>query len=159
MTAAPHVLPSINEVHVSLVRLPHGAHLPLPSYATPGSAGFDLMAAVAESITLEPRNRKLIPTGFAMALPVGYEAQIRSRSGLALKHGVQVLNSPGTIDADYRGEVKVLLMNHGNESFVVEPGMRIAQMVVAHVPQACFNEVSTLETTQRGVGGFGSTGV
>jgi dUTP pyrophosphatase len=144
---------------LSVVRLSHGKHLPLPVYATPGSAGFDLMSALSQPLTLDSGMWRLIPTGLAMAVPVGYEAQIRSRSGLAFKHGIQVLNSPGTIDADYRGEIKVLLMNHGTTPFVVEPGMRIAQMVIAQVPQAVLNEVGTLDTTVRGAGGFGSTGV
>jgi dUTP pyrophosphatase len=144
---------------VSVQRLPHGADLPLPSYATAQSAGLDLMAAVASDVALEPGARRLIPTGLAIALPAGFEAQVRPRSGLALKHGVTVLNSPGTIDADYRGEVQVLLINHGAQPFVVRRGDRIAQMVVAPVTQIAWNTVERLDETERGSGGYGSTGV
>jgi dUTP pyrophosphatase len=144
---------------VSVRRLPHGADLPLPAYATAQSAGLDLMAAVASDVTLAPAARQLIPTGLAIALPPGFEAQVRPRSGLALKHGVTVLNSPGTIDADYRGEVQVLLVNHGAQPFVVRRGDRIAQMVVAPVTQIAWNIVERLDETGRGSGGYGSTGI
>ena len=148
-------------VSVPLARLPHGAGLPLPDYATPDSAGMDLLAAVDDVLSLAPGQRGLVPTGLAIALPTGYEAQVRPRSGLALKHGVTVLNSPGTIDADYRGEVKVILANLGSETFTVTRGMRIAQMVVSAVTQAVWREVASdadLPESQRGAGGFGSTG-
>jgi dUTP pyrophosphatase len=130
----------------------------LPSYATLLSAGMDLRANLNESITLNPHERALIPTGLFIALPEGYEAQIRPRSGLALKKGITVLNSPGTVDADYRGEIGVILINLSNESFIIENGERIAQMVIAKYEQISFEEVSTLDETQRGSGGFGSTG-
>jgi dUTP pyrophosphatase len=130
----------------------------LPSYATLLSAGMDLRANLNESITLNPHQRALIPTGLFIALPEGYEAQIRPRSGLALKKGITVLNSPGTVDADYRGEIGVILINLSNESFIIENGERIAQMVIAKYEQISFEEVSTLDETQRGSGGFGSTG-
>ena len=133
--------------------------LPVPDYATPQAAGMDLVAANKEPITLQPSERMLVPTGIRLALPPGYEAQIRPRSGLALKHGITVLNSPGTIDSDYRGEVQVLLVNLSSQAFVVERGMRIAQMVVARFVQIQLNEVDTLPGSERGEGGFGSTGV
>ena len=126
----------MSAVAVDIMRLPHGADLPLPEYATPDSAGVDLLAAVSEDVSLAPGERTLIPTGIALSLPRGYEAQIRPRSGLALKNGLTLLNTPGTIDADYRGEIGIILANLGQESFVVERGMRIAQMVVAPVSQA-----------------------
>ena len=144
---------------VDVQRLPHGADLPLPSYATTQSAGLDLMAAVSGEVTLAPGARQLIPTGLAIALPAGFEAQVRPRSGLALKHGITVLNSPGTIDADYRGEVQVLLINHGEAPFVIRRGDRIAQMVVAPVTQIAWKPVSQLDETERGSGGYGSTGI
>jgi dUTP pyrophosphatase len=144
---------------VAVQRLPHGADLPLPTYATVQSAGLDLMAAVSADITLAPGTRQLIPTGLAIALPAGFEAQVRPRSGLALKHGITVLNSPGTIDADYRGEVQVLLINHGQAPFVVKRGDRIAQMVVAPVTQIAWTIVEQLDQTERGSGGYGSTGI
>lgn len=144
---------------VSVQRLPHGADLPLPAYATAQSAGLDLMAAVSGEVTLAPGARQLIPTGLAIALPDGFEAQVRPRSGLALKHGVTVLNSPGTIDADYRGEVQVLLINHGAAPFVIRRGDRIAQMVVAPVTQIAWRAVEQLDETGRGTGGYGSTGI
>jgi dUTP pyrophosphatase len=147
------------ELKVSVQRLPHGADLPLPAYATAQSAGLDLMAAIDGEITLTPSARQLIPTGLSIALPAGYEAQVRPRSGLALKHGVTVLNSPGTIDADYRGEVKVLLINHGSENFVLKRGDRIAQMVVAPVTRIAWAVVERLDETARGAGGYGSTGI
>lgn len=146
---------------VQVVRLPHGAGLDLPSYETKGAAGMDLRAAVAEDapLTLEPGKRALVPTGFVFEIPEGFEAQIRPRSGLAFKHGITCLNTPGTIDSDYRGEVKVLLVNLGEETFAVTRGMRIAQMVIAPVVQARVLEVSDASQTTRGAGGFGSTGV
>ncbi len=134
-------------------------HHPLPAYATPQSAGMDLRANISQPVTLRPMERKLIPTGLHIALPQGYEAQIRPRSGLALKHGVTVLNSPGTIDADYRGELMVLLVNLSAEDFVVNDGERIAQMVVARHETVDFAEVSELDETERGAGGYGHTGV
>jgi dUTP pyrophosphatase len=130
----------------------------LPQFETLQSAGMDLRANIDAPIALSPGDRALIPTGIAMALPKGFEAQIRPRSGLAYKHGVTVLNSPGTIDADYRGDVGVLLVNHGKEDFVIEDGMRVAQMVVAAYTQFTWNAVDNLDTTERGAGGFGSTG-
>ena len=143
---------------ISVTRLEHGKDLALPEYATEQSAGLDLLAAISEAKTLAPGERALIPTGLAMALPDGYEAQIRPRSGLALKHGISLVNSPGTIDADYRGEVGVIIINHGTEDFTIERGMRIAQMVIAPYTQAQFSEVLELPESQRGAGGFGSTG-
>ena len=131
---------------------------PLPQYATPQSAGMDLRADIEESVTLQPLERHLFPTGLRIALPEGYEAQVRPRSGLALKHGITVLNSPGTIDADYRGEVGVVLVNVSNEPFTVEPGERIAQMVIAHHEQAEFVVVEELDATERGEGGYGHSG-
>ena len=145
-------------VTVSITRLPHGKDLPLPAYATEQSAGMDLQAAIDAPITLAPGERKLIPTGLAIALPDGYEAQIRPRSGLALKHGIGLVNSPGTIDADYRGEIGIIMVNYGQESFVIERGMRIAQMVIAAYSRATFSEVIELPNSARGAGGFGSTG-
>ncbi len=146
-------------VAVALRRLPHGADLPLPAYATAQSAGLDLLAAVTESVILGPGERRLLPTGLAIALPPGYEAQVRPRSGLALKHGVTVLNAPGTVDADYRGELGVILVNHGQAPFAIARGDRIAQLVVAPVIQAAWEERDDLDQTARGGGGFGSTGV
>jgi dUTP pyrophosphatase len=145
-------------VTVAVKRLPHSQGLDLPSYATSQSAGLDLRAALEEPVTLNPGERKLIPTGLAIALPSDYEAQVRPRSGLALKHGVTVLNSPGTIDADYRGEVGVILVNLGQEPFTIERGERIAQMILAPVSQMSWLEVADLEESERGAGGFGSTG-
>ena len=146
---------------LSLVRLPHGAEIEPPAYETPGAAGMDLRAAVAADtpLTLSPGKRTLVPTGFVFEVPFGYEAQIRPRSGLAFKNGITCLNTPGTIDSDYRGEVKVLLINLGEEPFVIERGMRIAQMVIAPVTQVAVNEVTEASETARGAGGFGSTGV
>ncbi len=141
---------------VEIQRLAHGADLPLPSYATAGSAGLDLRAADAHS--LKPGGRALVATGIAIALPQGFEAQVRPRSGLAVKHGVTVLNAPGTIDCDYRGEIKVPLINHGSEDFTIARGDRIAQMVIAPVVVARLTEVDSLEATARGAGGFGSSG-
>ena len=148
----------MNALEVAIRRLPNGYDLPLPAYATPSSAGVDLVAAVDGVTALKPGARALIPSGFALALPAGYEAQVRPRSGLALKHGVTVLNSPGTIDADYRGEVGVILINLGEEPFFIERGMRIAQMVIGPVSPVTWNEVADLPESARGSGGFGSTG-
>lgn len=147
------------DVTVQVRRLPHGEGLPLPHYATPHSAGADLVAAVESDVVLEPLARALIPTGLAIALPEGYEAQVRPRSGLAAKHGITVLNTPGTVDADYRGEVKIILINLGQEPFTVTRGMRVAQMVIAPVTQLQWEEAENLPDTERGQGGFGSTGV
>ena len=144
---------------VSITQLPHAKGLNLPKYATEFSAGVDLEAAVETPVTLKPGERQLIPTGLAIALPEGFEAQIRPRSGLALKNGVTVLNSPGTVDADYRGEIKIILANLGSEPFTVERGMRVAQMVVAAHAHVNWNVVDKLDETARGAGGFGSTGV
>ena len=147
-------------ISVQVTTLPHFEGLALPAYETALSAGMDLRAAVPENepITLRPGERCLAPTGLAIALPPGYEAQIRPRSGLALKHGITCLNTPGTIDADYRGEVKIILVNLGGEPFVIKRGERIAQMVVAPVTQAAWVQVEALPDTARGAGGFGSTG-
>ena len=148
----------MSEVKVKLLPLEHAVGLQLPTYATEQSAGMDLSAALDEAIELDSGDRALIPTGLSIALPAGYEAQIRPRSGLALKNGITVLNSPGTIDADYRGEIKVLLINHGKEAFTVERGMRIAQMVVERYETVGWEVVKDLEESDRGEGGFGSTG-
>lgn len=148
----------IDITSVAVVKLPHGADLPLPAYATAQSAGMDLMAAIAADLTLAAGQSAIVPTGLAIALPEGFEAQIRPRSGLAAKNRVTVLNSPGTIDADYRGEIGVILINHGSEAFTVTRGMRIAQMVIARHAQARWHQVETLDETARGAGGFGSTG-
>ena len=145
-------------VKVPVLRLPHGADLSLPAYATPQSAGVDLRAAVDQTMILPPLGRIAVPTGLAVALPDGYEAQVRPRSGLALNEGVTVLNSPGTIDADYRGEICVLLINHGDQPFPIQRGERIAQMVIAPVTRAELVPASSLSATDRGSGGFGSTG-
>lgn len=153
------MLGEINLFNIQFKRLPGNEDLTLPRKMTEAAAGFDLQAAVTESITLQPGERKLIPTGFAMAMPNEVEAQIRPRSGLAYKHGITVLNAPGTIDADYRGEIKVLLINHGNQAFTIERGERIAQMVIQIVPQINIEEVDELSETVRGSGGFGHTGV
>ena len=143
-------------VRVSIRRLPHGDGLALPAYATAGAAGMDVLSA--EHVVLEPGNRHAVATGLAVAVPAGFEIQVRPRSGLALKHGVTVPNTPGTIDSDYRGELKVILINHGAETFAIERGDRIAQLVLAPVVQAEWQEVSELDDTERGTGGFGSTG-
>lgn len=140
-------------------KLPHAADLPLPAYESTAAAGMDLRAANKDVIELKPGERKLIPTGLQMAIPVGFEAQIRPRSGLAIREGITMLNAPGTIDADYRGEVKVIAINHGQETFNIEYGDRIAQMVIAPVTQFPVIEVTKLDSTERGEGGFGSTGV
>lgn len=144
---------------VPLRRLPHAADLPLPRYETPHAAGMDLLAAVSEPLLLPPGGRAVIPTGIAVALPREFEAQIRPRSGLAARHGVTVLNSPGTIDPDYRGEVGVILVNLGGDPFVVTRGMRIAQLVLAPLARAHWQEQQELPESSRGVGGFGSTGL
>jgi dUTP pyrophosphatase len=143
-------------IEIALQRLPHGEGLPLPGYATPGAAGMDVVAA--EDVTLAPGARHAVATGFAIAIPPGFEVQVRPRSGLALKHGITCLNTPGTIDEDYRGEVKVILANLGHEPFAVRRGERIAQLVPAPVLKAAFREVARLDDTDRGAGGFGSTG-
>lgn len=147
-----------SSLSVAVTRLPHGQDLPLPAYATEQAAGVDLHAAVEAPITLAPGQRTLVPTALAIALPAGYEAQVRPRSGLAAKNGVTVLNTPGTIDADYRGEIKVILINLGDQPFEIERGMRIAQMVVAPVTHVQWDEVESLSDSARGSGGFGSTG-
>ncbi|MBB6253543.1 dUTP diphosphatase [Nitrospirillum iridis] len=146
-------------VTVAVTRLPHGKDLDLPAYATAQAAGLDLLAAVSAPVVIAPQGRALVPTGLAISLPVGFEAQVRPRSGLALKNGVTVLNAPGTVDADYRGEVGVILVNLGEQPFTVERGMRIAQMVIARHERVQWNEVDNLDETARGAGGFGSTGV
>ncbi|ODP39387.1 dUTP diphosphatase [Sphingomonas turrisvirgatae] len=143
-------------IRIAIQRLPHGEGLPLPGYASAGAAGMDVVAA--EDLVLAPGARHAVATGFALAIPHGYEVQVRPRSGLALKHGITCLNTPGTIDCDYRGEVKVILANLGNEPFAVVRGERIAQLVPAAVQHAAFDEVASLDETARGAGGFGSTG-
>ncbi|TMJ18896.1 MAG: dUTP diphosphatase [Alphaproteobacteria bacterium] len=148
--------PVTPEIRIALKRLPHGEGLPLPAYATAHAAGMDVVAA--EDVTLPPGGRHAVATGFAIAIPEGYEVQVRPRSGLALKHGITCLNTPGTIDADYRGEVKVILANLGTETVEIARGERIAQLVPALVQRAVFAEVDVLDDTARGVGGFGSTG-
>jgi dUTP pyrophosphatase len=148
----------MSDVNVALKVLDHAVGLQLPTYATEQSAGMDLTAALEEAFDLEPGMRTLVPTGLSMALPIGFEAQIRPRSGLALKHGVTVLNTPGTIDADYRGEIKVILANLGTEAVTIERGMRIAQMVIAKHEHVAWSVVEDLDDTERGAGGFGSTG-
>ena len=144
-------------IRIAITRLPHGEGLPLPSYATPGAAGMDFVAA--EDFDLAPGQRHAVATGFRVAIPEGYEIQVRPRSGLAFKHGISVPNTPGTIDSDYRGELKILLINHGSEPFAIRRGDRIAQLVPAAVTKAEFDEVTELDDTHRGTGGFGSTGV
>ncbi|MEA2721919.1 MAG: dUTP pyrophosphatase [Candidatus Eremiobacteraeota bacterium] len=143
---------------IAVVRLPEGEGLPLPVYMTAGAAAADVVAAVADELVLAPGDRALVPTGFALEVPEGFEVQLRPRSGLAVKHGITLLNSPGTIDSDYRGEVGIVLVNLGREPFTVHRGDRIAQLVVAPVVQASFREVEALATSTRGEGGFGSTG-
>lgn len=149
-----------NSVEIRVVRLAHGADLPLPAYQSALAAGLDLLAAVPADAPVEiaPSARAMIPTGIAVALPEGSEAQIRPRSGLAIRHGITVLNTPGTIDADYRGEIQVILINHGNEPFAVRRGMRIAQLVVGRVQHARLIETRSLDSTERAAGGMGSTG-
>jgi len=148
----------MSAVEVSLMRLPHGRGLPLPSYASEEAAGVDLLAAVEGEIELAPGDRRLVPTGLAIALPKGFEAQVRPRSGLALRHGVTLLNSPGTIDADYRGEIGVILVNLGQGPFRLARGERIAQLVIAPVARLAWRETEALPESARGDGGFGSTG-
>ena len=148
----------VSQVEIPVKRLPHGRDLPLPAYATADSAGLDLLAAVDGDLVLAPGERKLVPSGLAIALPRGYEAQVRPRSGLALKHGLTVLNAPGTIDADYRGEVGVILINLGGEPFTVSRGARIAQLVVAAHARVAWQDSEALDDSARGAGGFGSTG-
>lgn len=150
----------VNGIDVRLMRLAHGEDLPLPAYQSAHAAGLDLFAAVppAGPLTIAPGARALVPTGLAIALPEGYEAQVRPRSGLAARDGLTILNSPGTIDADYRGEIQVLLINHGSESVVVSRGMRVGQLVIAPVVRAYIVEAKSLDKTSRGSGGFGSTG-
>lgn len=145
-------------MEIAFKRLPGGEGLPLPAYQTPGSAGMDLHAALEADCTIAPGARQFVPCGFALAIPPGYEGQVRSRSGLALKHGIAVLNSPGTIDSDYRGELGVVLINHGDQPFPLSRGTRIAQLVIAPVKQAAWVEVDALPDTTRGAGGYGHTG-
>jgi dUTP pyrophosphatase len=151
----------VSELELQVMRLPHGADLPLPSYQSAGAAGLDLLAAVAADapVIIAPGRRALIPTGLAVALPTGTEGQVRPRSGLAARHGVTVLNSPGTIDSDYRGEIQVILVNFGQDSFSVTRGMRIAQLIIAPVLRVTIHEITKLDETTRGVGGLGSTGM
>lgn len=145
-------------IQIAVRRLPHNADLPLPAYATAGAAGMDLLAAVEAPVTIEPGKRALVPTGLAVALPPGYELQVRPRSGLALRHGIVLPNSPGTIDEDYRGEIQVIVLNAGDTPFTIERGARIAQAVLAPVVRARWREVDSLDVTSRNEGGFGSTG-
>jgi len=148
----------MNTVDVKVIRLPHGADLPLPDYHSAQAAGLDLLAAVTADLTIQPGQRALVPTGIAIALPAGSEAQVRPRSGLAARHGITVLNTPGTVDADYRGEIQVILINLGEAPYVVHRGARIAQLVIAPVLRATLSESQDLADTKRGGGGFGSTG-
>ncbi len=148
----------MNEITVQVKTLPHFVGLPLPQYQTEGASGIDLLAACQESVILHPRERVLMPTGIIIALPKNLEAQIRPRSGLAIKHGITLLNAPGTIDSDYRGEIQVILINHAKETFTITRGMRIAQMVLAEVVKAKLEVVDNLDGTRRGAGGFGHTG-
>ncbi|HEX2511462.1 MAG TPA: dUTP diphosphatase [Xanthobacteraceae bacterium] len=148
----------MNTVEVKVIRLPHGADLPLPEYHSPQAAGLDLLAAVPADMIIQPGQRALVPTGIAIALPPGNEAQVRPRSGLAARHGITVLNTPGTVDADYRGEIQVILINLGEAPYVVQRGARIAQLVIAPVLRATLSESQELADTQRGGDGFGSTG-
>lgn len=146
-----------NPIEIRIKRLPHGEGLPLPAYATSGAAGMDIVAA--EDVTLAPMGRHAVATGFAIAIPNGYEVQVRPRSGLALKHGISLPNTPGTIDSDYRGELKIIMINQGERDFAIARGDRIAQLVAAPVQIARFTEVEQLDDTARGAGGFGSTGI
>ena len=157
-TATAYQQANDNPTVIPLKIWDHAKDLALPAYATAQAAGMDIVAAIDAPLTLEPGAYAMVPTGLSIALPAGYECQVRPRSGLAAKHGVTVLNSPGTVDADYRGEIKAILINHGKEPFVIERGMRIAQMVIAQYTQAQWNVVSDLDETARGAGGFGSTG-
>jgi len=147
------------QIRVAIKIWPHAKDLPLPAYATSQSAGMDIVAAISEPIVLNTGDSAMVPTGISIALPMGYECQVRPRSGLAAKNGVTVLNSPGTVDADYRGEIKAILINHGKLPFTIERGMRIAQIVIARYEQAAWNICDELDETSRGAGGFGSTGV
>jgi dUTP pyrophosphatase len=151
----------VNKMQLQVKRLAHGADLPLPSYQSEGAAGLDLQAAVAANapVTIGPGDRAMVPTGLAIALPPGTEGQVRPRSGLALRHGITVLNSPGTIDADYRGEIQVILVNLGQIPFTVTRGMRIAQLIIGPAIQVAISEITNLDETTRGVAGFGSTGL
>lgn len=151
--------PKIETIPVRVKKLPHGLDLPLPVYGSSEAAGCDLLAAVTDSLTLAPGEKAIVPTGLSIALPAGYEAQVRPRSGLAAKHAVTVANAPGTVDSDYRGEVGVILINLGKEPFTIDRGMRIAQMVVAPVLHVAWEETDDLDATERGTGGFGSTGM
>ncbi|MFH0984750.1 MAG: dUTP diphosphatase [Candidatus Omnitrophota bacterium] len=146
------------ELNIQIKTLPHFEGLPLPQYQTEGASGIDLLAACSDPITLQPGDRVLVPTGIQIALPKQMEAQVRPRSGLAIKHGITLLNTPGTIDSDYRGEIQVILINHAKEAFTVTRGMRIAQMVLAEVVKANLEVVDNLDGTRRGAGGFGHTG-
>ncbi|NRA73870.1 MAG: dUTP diphosphatase [Rickettsiales bacterium] len=150
---------STKNIEIEITQCKSAADLPLPSYATEGSSGLDLCANISSPITLSPMARELIPTGLSIALPIGFEAQVRPRSGLAVKHGITVLNTPGTIDSDYRGELRIILINLSKEDFTIERGMRIAQMVIQPVTKAILKPVQNLSNTQRGTGGFGSTGL
>ena len=147
-----------NPIEIQIIRMPSGVDLPLPRAMTAGSAGSDLCAAVAEPVLLKPMQRQLIPCGFAIAIPLGYEAQIRPRSGLAIKHGITLINSPGTVDSDYRGELFCPLVNLSDQPFTIERGMRIAQIIIAPVTSVKWDEVENLAATSRGAGGFGHTG-
>lgn len=149
----------MTQVKVRITRLPGANDLPLPGYETEHAAGMDLRAAVTEALTLQPGARALVPTGIAIALPEGTEAQVRPRSGLAFRHGISMVNTPGTIDADYRGEIRVILINHGEAPFTIQRGERIAQLVIAPILRADWQECETLDDTKRGAGGFGHTGV
>lgn len=153
----PFKLATFVTIHMDVKIINRSGHA-LPAYETPASAGMDLRAALEKPVTIHPGQRLLVPTGLFIALPIGFEAQVRPRSGLAAKHGITVLNSPGTVDADYRGEIKVILINHGQEAFVINNGERIAQLVVARHERVEWSETDTLEETLRGAGGFGSTG-
>ncbi len=146
-----------SQVEIQIMRLNHGAGLPVPAYASAGAAGMDICSA--ENLNLRVGRRVAVSTGFAFAIPHGFEVQVRPRSGLAINHGITCLNTPGTIDSDYRGEVKVILVNHGDEDFIINKGDRIAQLVVAPVTRATMSEIDALDTTERGAGGFGSTGI
>ncbi len=145
-------------VEISIAIEPHGEGLPLPAYQSDSAAGMDLRAAIAEPLTITPGQRLLVPTGIRVALPAGTEAQVRPRSGLAIKHGIGLVNAPGTIDADYRGEIRIILINHGDKDFLIERGDRIAQLVIAPVLRASWREAASLDDTERGEGGFGHTG-
>jgi dUTP pyrophosphatase len=146
-------------VKVLIKRLANGHDLPMPHYATPGAAGLDLLAAIDGDMVIEPGKRAAVPTGIAIELPMGVEAQVRPRSGLALNHGITCLNAPGTVDCDYRGEIKAILVNHGDQPFRITRGTKIAQMVIARYEQAVLEEAQELSGTERGAGGFGSTGM